>query len=68
MTTTLKIDLTQCIRSGECYYNHPELIRMNDDGTPQILLPIIATDRQRIEAEQAIEVCPTQAISLVESE
>lgn len=68
MTTTLKIDLTQCIRSGECYYNHPELIRMNDDGTPQILLSIIATDRQRIEAEQAIEVCPTQAISLVESE
>ena len=67
MATTLRIDLAQCIRSGECYYNHPELIRMNDDGTPRILVAIIATDRQRVEAEQAIEVCPARAISLLES-
>ena len=64
MSTTLVIDLDKCIRSGECYYNHPDLMKMNDDGTPKLLVSIIATDRQRVEAEQAIEVCPAQAISL----
>ena len=66
MSTTLVIDLDKCIRSGECYYNHPDLMKMNDDGTPTLLVSIIATDRQRMEAEQAMEVCPAQAISLVE--
>ncbi len=65
MTTTLIIDLDKCIRSGECYYNHPDLMKMNDDGTPKLLVSVIATDRQRVEAEQAIEVCPARAISLV---
>ena len=64
MSTTLVIDLDKCIRSGECYYNHPDLMKMNDDGTPQLLVSIITTDRQRVEAEQAIEVCPARAISL----
>ncbi len=65
MSTTLVIDLDKCIRSGECYYNHPDLMKMNDDGTPKLQVSIIATDRQRVEAEQAIEVCPARAISLV---
>jgi ferredoxin len=67
MTTKIEIDLTQCIRSGECYYNHPEMMKMSPDGTPTLLVGVITTDRQRIEAEQAIEVCPARAISLVES-
>lgn len=66
MATYLQIDLAQCIRAGECYYNHPELMKMNDDGTPKLLVELIATDRHRQEAEQAIEVCPARAISLVE--
>lgn len=64
MSTTLVIDLDKCIRSGECYYNHPDLMKMNDDGTPKLLVSIITTDRQRACAEQAIEVCPARAISL----
>jgi ferredoxin len=67
MTTKIEIDLTQCIRSGECYYNHPEMMKMSPDGRPTLLVGVITTDRQRIEAEQAIEVCPARAISLVES-
>lgn len=65
MATILKIDLEQCSRSGECYYNHPDLIAMNPDGTPKVLVDVIATDRQHTEAEQAIEVCPSRAISLL---
>ena len=67
MTLTLKIDRERCYKSGECYYNHPELLAMDADGYPIVRVSIITTDRQRIEAEQAIEVCPSQAISLVET-
>jgi ferredoxin len=66
MAKRLRIDLEQCIRSGECYYNHPELMQMSEDGTPKLLIAVINTERERIEAEQAIEVCPARAISLVD--
>jgi ferredoxin len=31
-----------------------------------VLAPRLETDRQRHEAQQAVEVCPAQALSLVE--
>ena len=62
----LKIDLDKCIRSGECYYNHPEIIRMHDNGDPEIIASEINTPELKRHAEQAIEVCPAVAISLEE--
>jgi len=62
----LKIDTRRCYKSGECYYNHPDLLAPGEDGFPRVLVPVLTTDRQRIEAQQAIEVCPARAISLVE--
>ena len=26
------VDKEKCFMSGECYYNHPELFRMDDDA------------------------------------
>ncbi len=66
MTLKLRIDARRCFKSGECYYNHPGLLAVGEDGFPRALAPEIATDRQKHEAKQAIEVCPSQAISLVE--
>lgn len=60
----LKIDLDACYCSGECYYNHPKLFEMGEDGFPQILVAELTTDQEKLEAEQAIEVCPSAAISL----
>jgi len=60
----LKIDLDKCIRAGECYYNHPELFRMQDNGDPEVLVSDITTPELRRHAEQAMEVCPAVAISL----
>lgn len=60
----LKIDLEKCIRAGECYYNHPELFRMQDNGDPEVLVADITNAELRRHAEQAIEVCPAVAISL----
>ena len=66
MALKLRVDLRRCYKSGECYYNHPELLAAGDDGFPRVLVPALETERQRHEAQQAIEVCPSQAISLVE--
>jgi ferredoxin len=66
MALKLSIDTRRCFKSGECYYNHPSLLAVGDDGFPRSLVLEVLTDRQKREAEQAIEVCPSQAISLVE--
>ncbi|MEM7019424.1 MAG: ferredoxin [Pseudomonadota bacterium] len=62
----LKIDLDRCYMSGECYYNHPELFKMGEDGHPIILVDDINDEEMRRHAEEAIEVCPAVAISLEE--
>jgi len=66
MPLKLRVDHRRCYKSGECYYNHPELLAVGEDGFPRLRVPEIVTPRQRREAEQAIEVCPSQALSLVE--
>ena len=64
----VKIDLDKCHMSGECYYNHPELFKMGDAGYPSVHKKLLVTDvsddaviRQ---VQEAIEVCPSVAISL----
>lgn len=66
MALKLRVDTRRCHKSGECYYNHPELLAAGDDGFPRVLVAALETARQKLEAEQAIEVCPAQALSVVE--
>jgi len=63
--TRLVIDLDKCLNSGQCAYLQPELFELNDDGAPKVLNEqpygeLIA------KAQDAIEMCPAQAISLLE--
>ncbi len=64
----VSIDLDKCYRSGECYYNHPELFAMSDDGDPELKLrdldADLAADLER-HAREAAEVCPAAAIILL---
>lgn len=60
------VDYRKCIKAGECYYNHPTIFEYTDTGLPKILIEEIASDDLHQEAEEAIEVCPAQAISLAE--
>ena len=60
----VKIDKEKCAMSGECYYNHPELFKMDDDGFPVVLVDEVADETLRQHAEEAAEVCPAVAISL----
>lgn len=62
----IKIDLDKCHMSGECYYNHPKFFKMGSDGHPELLIQAPSSDAEKLEAEQAVEVCPAQAISLHE--
>ncbi len=47
----------------QCCYNHPELLKMGDDGFPVVLIDDIFDDALR---KHAAEVCPAVAISLQE--
>ena len=60
----VKIDKEKCLMSGECYYNHPEILKMGDDGFPIVLVDDIFDDALRKHAEEAAVVCPAVAISL----
>ncbi len=60
----VKIDKDKCYMSGECYYNHPELFEMGEDGYPVVLVDDISDDAMRKHADEAIEVCPAVAISI----
>ncbi len=63
----VQIDQDRCHRSGECYYNHPELFEMGPDGAPQIReAPELTPEARRLHAEQAAEVCPAVAISIID--
>ncbi len=65
------IDLDKCYKSGECYYNHPELFALSkkegEEGFPVVIVdqldPDSSTELLR-HAREAIEVCPAVAISL----
>jgi len=59
----VKIDLDKCYKSGECYYNHPELFKMGEEGYPVVLVDDIEDEELRRHAEDAMQVCPAVAIS-----
>ena len=63
---TLKIDFKKCIKAGECYYNHPDLFKAADTAYPMLLVVHPTTEREIREAKEAVEVCPSQAISFSE--
>ena len=58
------IDLEKCYKAGECYYNHPELFRMGEEGFPVVLVDEIADAAAEQHAREAAEVCPAAAISV----
>ena len=59
------IDKERCLMSGECYYNHPEIFRMGDEGYPVVLIDQLEQQALR-QVNEAIEVCPAVAISLTD--
>ncbi len=62
----VKVDLKKCTKSGECYYNHPALFKVDSEGFPVIQVDPLDSEDMEIEAQQASEVCPVEAISVAD--
>ena len=61
----LVIEYKKCLKSGQCSYLHSELITAGADGTPRVITEQIE-EPLRDAAEDAVDLCPSGAISLRE--
>jgi len=61
----LKVDLSKCAMSGQCYYFHPELVRMRKDGFPELIDLGVANAKEEAITE-LIDTCPLSAIEEAE--
>ncbi|MGE0821464.1 MAG: ferredoxin [Candidatus Binatia bacterium] len=61
----LVVDHNKCRRTGQCVYLHPELFEADSDGSPIVLVEQPG-DELREAAEEAVDLCPSGAIMLVE--
>ena len=57
------VDKEKCFMSGECYYNHPELFKMDSEGFPEVIKNPLTKELVK-HAEEAVEVCPAVALRL----
>jgi ferredoxin len=61
----LVVNRSVCMRSSQCSYMHPTLFREGDDGFPVVLIEH-PEGEQIEEAQDACDICPSQAIKLVD--
>jgi ferredoxin len=61
----LAINHNKCRRTGQCVYFHPELFKAEADGSPVVLVDRPGEDLREA-VEEAVDVCPSGAITLVE--
>ena len=54
-----------CSTSGQCAYMQPDLFHLDDEGKPQPI-SVEVTDDVLAAATEAAEICPSQAISIVD--
>jgi ferredoxin len=63
----LVIDYKKCRKAAQCSYLHPELFKADNTGAPVVLIEHPG-EELREAAEEAAELCPNGAISLIEDE
>jgi ferredoxin len=63
--TRIEVDRERCVGSGTCEMLAADLFEVADDGMVAVLRPDL--DRDDVgAAEDAVQACPTQALSLVD--
>lgn len=60
----IHVDMDKCQNYGQCVFEAPNIFRLND--ADELEYEATADDSERGNVEAAIDVCPMQAISLVE--
>lgn len=60
----IDVDMNQCQHYGQCVFEAPTIFHLNDDDKLEYVAE--ADDELRGEVENAVDVCPMQAIRIVE--
>ncbi len=60
----IDVDMYQCQHYGQCVFEAPNIFQLNDDDKLEYLAE--ADDSERANVESAVDVCPMQAIRIVE--
>ena len=63
----IEISLRTCVSSGQCSYLHPQLFDRNSEDFPTSKVEHTG-EEHRAAIEDAVELCPTSSISLVEDD
>ena len=59
-------DTARCVGSGQCVLTEPAVFdQSDDDGTVVVLVDHVEGEQLKA-VEEAVEMCPSQALSLVE--
>ncbi|MFI7027029.1 ferredoxin [Micromonospora sp. NPDC049900] len=65
--TRIVADLDRCVGAGQCVLTDPDAFDQSDeDGTVVVLRDTPTDDEARNRAKDAVEICPSQALSLTE--
>ncbi len=60
----IQVDMGKCQHYGQCVFEAPETFRLNDDDRLEYEREANEADREKLEA--AADVCPMQAITLLD--
>ncbi|MFZ4504844.1 MAG: ferredoxin [Microbacteriaceae bacterium] len=60
----IDVDMAKCQHYGQCVFEAPQIFKLNEDD--KLEYTATADDSERANIEAAIDVCPMQAISIVE--
>ena len=60
----INVDMTKCQHYGQCVFEAPKVFKLNEDD--KLEYTATADDSERDNVEAAIDICPMQAISIVE--
>ncbi len=64
MTLKIDVDMSLCQHYGQCVFEAPEVFALNADDKLEYLAE--ADESLRYNVENAVDVCPMQAIRIVE--
>jgi len=60
----IEVDMALCQHYGQCVFEAPNIFTLNDDDKLEYVAS--ANDSERDNVESAVDVCPMQAIRIVE--
>jgi hypothetical protein len=60
----IKVDMKECQHYGQCVFEAPNLFRLNENDKLEYIAEADESERKNV--ENAVDVCPMQAISIVD--